>query len=59
MVEVLVEGVGRVDGLVFFRGVFAGVLEDDFGAAGVLGEEVCYVVGWEGDDVSRCQEREV
>jgi hypothetical protein len=35
-IEVLVEGVGWVDGLEFLGGVFAGVFEDDFGAAGVF-----------------------
>jgi hypothetical protein len=36
MVEVLVEGVGRVDGVEFLGRIFAGVLEDDFGATGVF-----------------------
>jgi hypothetical protein len=44
-----------VDGLVLFGGIFAGVLEDDFGAAGVLGHEFCDIVGWEGDSVSGCK----
>jgi hypothetical protein len=38
LVEVLIEGVRRVDGLIRFRGVFAGILEDDLGSARVLGE---------------------
>jgi hypothetical protein len=33
-----------VDGIVFFRRVLARQLEDDFGAAGVLGYEARYVV---------------
>lgn len=43
----LVQRVGRVDGLELLCGVFAGILEDNFGATGVLGEEVGYVVGFE------------
>ena len=45
LVEKLVQRVRRVDGLVLFGGIFAGVLEDDFGAAGVLGHEFCYIIG--------------
>jgi hypothetical protein len=34
--KILVEGVGRVDGLIFFCGIFASILEDDLGAAGMF-----------------------
>jgi hypothetical protein len=34
--EKFVEGVGRVDWFVLFGSVFAGILEDDLGAARVL-----------------------
>jgi len=44
-VEVLVEGVGRVDGLVLLRGIFPRVLEDDLLAARVVRKEVGDVVG--------------
>jgi hypothetical protein len=53
LIEELVQSVGRVDGLVLFRSVLASVLEDDFGAAGMLGHEFCYVVCCEVRDVSR------
>lgn len=43
--KVFLQSVRGVDGVEFFGGVFAGVFEDDFGAAGVFGEEVCHVVG--------------
>lgn len=36
LVEKLVERVRRVDGLILFCRIFAGVLEDDLGAAGVF-----------------------
>jgi hypothetical protein len=42
--EVLFEDARRVDGVVFFGCVGAGELEDDFGAARVLGEEARYIV---------------
>nr|POF04100.1 hypothetical protein CFP56_21855 [Quercus suber] len=45
-IEELVERVGRVDRLVLLRGIFAGVLEDDLGPAGMLGEELGHVVCW-------------
>lgn len=42
--EVLFEDARRVDGIVFFGCVGAGELEDDFGAARVLGDEARYIV---------------
>lgn len=45
LVEVLVERVGRVDGLKGLGGILAGILEDDLGAAGVLRQEFGHVVG--------------
>jgi hypothetical protein len=35
-VEILVEGVRRVNGVEFLRGIFTGVLEDDLLTTGVL-----------------------
>jgi hypothetical protein len=45
LVQVLVERVGRVDGLVDLGGVLAGILEDDLGAARMFGQEVGDIVG--------------
>jgi hypothetical protein len=41
--EVVFEGAGGVDGVVVLGGVAAGEREDDFAAAGVGGEEGCYL----------------
>lgn len=42
--EVLLQDAWRVDGVVFFRCIGARKLEDDLGAARVLGEKVGYIV---------------
>ena len=44
LVKVLVEGVGRVDGVEFLGGVSAGILEDDLGASRVLWQELGDIV---------------
>ena len=45
LVQVLLQGIRGVDWSVLFRGIFAGVLEDDLGSAGVLREELGDIVG--------------
>jgi hypothetical protein len=45
LVEVLVQGVRRVDGIVGLGGIFAGELEDDVLAAGMIRQEVGDVEG--------------
>lgn len=46
----LIESVWGVDGVEFFRGILSGVLQDDFGAAGVLREEFGHVIDFPMND---------
>lgn len=43
--QVLLESVWGVDGIELLSSVLAGILEDNLHAAGVLGEELCDIVG--------------
>jgi hypothetical protein len=45
LVEVLVQGVRRVDGIVGLGGIFAGELENDVFAAGMIRQEVGDIEG--------------
>src|SRR5215469_1718999 len=50
LIEVLVQGIWRVDRVELVCGIFASILEDDLGAAGMLRKEFGYIISTTVDD---------